>query len=64
MHVLTSGGGGYGDPLRRAAHKVAADVRLGYISGEAAWRDYGVALDPDGGVLGSETETERTRRAT
>ncbi len=64
VHVLTSGGGGYGDPLRRDANMVATDVRLGYISPEAAWRDYGVALDPEGVVLEPETETERARRAT
>jgi hypothetical protein len=39
-------------------------VRLGYISREAAWRDYGVALDPDGGVLDRETKTERARCTT
>ena len=64
VHVLTSGGGGYGDPLMRDTDRVATDVRLGYISREAAWRDYGVALDPDGGVLDRETKTERARRTT
>ena len=61
--MLTSGGGGYGDPLKRDADRVATDVRLGYISREAAWRDYGVALDPDGSVLYRETKIERVQRA-
>ena len=62
VHVLTSGGGGYGDPLMRNADRVATDVRLGYISREAAWRDYGVAIDPDGSVLDRETKIERVQR--
>ncbi|MCW5770128.1 MAG: hydantoinase B/oxoprolinase family protein [Rhodospirillaceae bacterium] len=40
------GGGGYGDPLRRPAETVAAEVRDGFISAEAARRDYGVVVDP------------------
>jgi N-methylhydantoinase B len=37
----TAGGGGWGDPLRRERERVARDVRLGYVSAEAAWREYG-----------------------
>jgi N-methylhydantoinase B len=44
VHVLTSGGGGYGEPRRRKKEKVAEDVRLGYISRDAAKRIYGVKL--------------------
>jgi N-methylhydantoinase B len=40
----TPGGGGYGDPLRRAAERVLADVREGFVSPEAAERDYGFVL--------------------
>ncbi|MGH7005538.1 MAG: hydantoinase B/oxoprolinase family protein, partial [Alphaproteobacteria bacterium] len=40
------GGGGYGDPRRRSAAKVVAEVRDGFISVEAARRDYGVVVDP------------------
>lgn len=45
VHVLTSGGGGYGEPRRRNKEKVAEDVRLGYVSHEAASRIYGVNVD-------------------
>ena len=38
---LTAGGGGYGDPQRRDAEAIAADLRAGLISAEAAARDYG-----------------------
>jgi N-methylhydantoinase B len=40
------GGGGYGDPLERPAGLVAAEVRDGVISLEAARRDYGVEVHP------------------
>jgi N-methylhydantoinase B len=45
-YVLESGGGGgFGDPLERPLEAVAEDVRLGYVSPEAARRDYGVVFD-------------------
>ncbi|NDV00558.1 hydantoinase B/oxoprolinase family protein [Pseudoroseicyclus tamaricis] len=56
--VLTPGGGGHGDPLARDPADVEADVRLGYVSAEAARADYGVALS--GGLVDAE-ETERLR---
>ncbi|GAA5087353.1 N-methylhydantoinase B [Thermocatellispora tengchongensis] len=42
----TGGGGGYGDPFLRDPARVARDVRNGFVSVEAAARDYGVAVDP------------------
>lgn len=44
----TPGGGGSGDPGRRDPAAVAADVNEGYVSPEAAERDYRVALVRDG----------------
>lgn len=46
QHVLVAlpGGGGYGDPLVRPAEAVLADVVAGYVSLEAAERDYGVVI--------------------
>jgi len=41
---LSQGGGGYGDPYERDPEAVAADVRRGLVSPEAARRDYGVAV--------------------
>src|SRR3984893_2592786 len=43
----TPGGGGYGDALSRPAERVLADVREGYVSAEAAERDYRVVLTAD-----------------
>ena len=37
----TAGGGGWGDPRQRVRAEIEADVRQGYISPEAARRDYG-----------------------
>jgi len=44
----TPGGGGYGSPLARDAHRVADDVRLGLVSTEQALASYGVVLQRDG----------------
>jgi N-methylhydantoinase B/oxoprolinase/acetone carboxylase alpha subunit len=44
MTTFEAGGAGYGDPARRALDRVRADVRNGYVSAEAAKRDY--AVDP------------------
>ena len=42
--VETGGGGGFGDPLKRPAEQVLQDVTSGYVSVEAARRDYGVVI--------------------
>ncbi len=44
LHIHSPGGGGRGDPLEREADRVAQDVRRGYLSADAAARDYGVVL--------------------
>jgi N-methylhydantoinase B len=40
----TPGGGGFGDPFEREPEKVLADVLEGYVSHDAAERDYGVVM--------------------
>ena len=40
------GGGGMGAPAERDPAAVRRDVRAGYVSAEAAERDYGVTGDP------------------
>ena len=42
MRLETPGGGGFGDPRTRDPERIARDVRLGYVTREAAQRDYGV----------------------
>jgi N-methylhydantoinase B len=39
--LLYPGGGGFGDPRLRDKAAIAADIRDGYVSAEAAARDYG-----------------------
>jgi len=46
--IETAGGGGFWDPLERDAERVLADVRAGYVSLEAARRDYGVVIEQQG----------------
>ena len=41
--LLYAGGGGYGDPRDRPREVVRDDVRDGYVSAEAARREYGLA---------------------
>jgi N-methylhydantoinase B len=46
----TGGGGGYGEPKSRDPAAVRRDVERGYVSREAATRDYGVKIEGgDGG---------------
>ncbi len=57
--ISMPGGGGLGNPRKRAAAVVAEDVRQGFISSEAARRDYGVAVNDDFSV--DEKETAKLR---
>jgi len=41
LRLETPGGGGHGDPAGRAPEAIARDVRLGYVSAEAAAAAYG-----------------------
>jgi len=45
---LSPGGGGYGNPFERDVQAVVRDVRLGFVSADAARRDYGVEIADDG----------------
>lgn len=47
FHKWTGGGGGFGDPRRRAVELVVADVRDELVSVRAARDLYGVVVDPD-----------------
>lgn len=59
--MRSSGGGGYGDPLRRDPDRVRADVEIGYISADRARAGYGVVLKGDGSVdLDATIELRRT----
>jgi N-methylhydantoinase B len=47
VRVHSAGSGGYGSPFEREPERVLADVRDGYVSPEAARRDYGVVISAD-----------------
>ncbi|MBX6329940.1 MAG: hydantoinase B/oxoprolinase family protein [Pseudolabrys sp.] len=60
VRLETPGGGGFGDPFTREPERVARDVRLGFVSCEAARRDYGVVLNGDGSI--DKTATAALRK--
>jgi N-methylhydantoinase B len=45
VRIMTGGGGGWGPPAGRDPAAVRRDVREGYVSAEAARRDYGVTAN-------------------
>jgi N-methylhydantoinase B len=59
VEVMTPGGGGYGNPLRREATLVARDVERGYYTREAAHTLFGVVLSPDGAIDAAATALAR-----
>ena len=62
MRVVTTGGGGWGDPLEREPELVALDVLQGKVSFEAARRDYGVVLEERAGeYMVNERATQALR---
>jgi N-methylhydantoinase B len=46
VRIMSGGGGGWGPPAERDPEAVRRDVREGYVSAEAAQRDYGVTVPP------------------
>lgn len=52
--LVTSAGGGYGDPLDRDPERVLTDYRDEYITAEAARETYGVVVDEDTDELDAE----------
>jgi N-methylhydantoinase B len=61
--VITTGGGGWGDPLQREPELVCYDVVCGLVSREGAARDYGVVLlEVDGDLEIDAGATARLRQ--
>ena len=48
LYYRCPGGAGFGDPKSREPELVREDVAEGYISPEAALRDYGIAVGIEG----------------
>ncbi len=66
IRIRTTGGGGWGDPLRRDPERVVRDVLWEKVSPEAAAADYGVVLtgSVEGGDLGYDAAATATHRRT
>ncbi len=61
IEIVTTGGGGWGDPLERDPDLVLLDVVRGLVSRESADADYGVVFEGDGDQL-TVTEAATARR--
>ena len=59
--ITLCGGAGFGDPRERSLAAIATDLADGYVTPEAAMRDYGVVLRADGSL--DEEESRRRRSA-
>ena len=63
VRLVTTGGGGWGDPLRREPEKVAYDVTCGLVSEAAAREDYGVVVVKSGHAYTADPEATAALRA-
>ncbi len=60
ISVRTGGGGGHGSPFDRDSEAVRRDILDGYVSREAAFRDYGIVLTAE--TLEIDAEATKARR--
>ncbi|MBR0642991.1 methylhydantoinase [Roseomonas hellenica] len=59
IEAQIAGGSGFGPPHARALEAIAADIEDGYITADAAVRDYGCVLGPDGRIDPAATARRR-----
>ncbi len=59
LRLETPGGGGYGPAYERDPEAVARDVRKGYISRDAAAKDFAVGIDEGGNIEPARTKELR-----
>ncbi len=62
VRVMTTGGGGWGNPLERPTEQVLLDVLDGFVSAQSAHDDYGVVLKDDGAAV-DEAATATLRKS-
>ncbi len=63
VHIVTTGGGGWGDPLEREPERVVYDVECDLVSDASAKSEYGVVVNRDGKTWRVDTEaTARLRQ--
>ncbi|MEK5520325.1 hydantoinase B/oxoprolinase family protein [Heyndrickxia sp. FSL W8-0423] len=63
VKLVTATGGGYGDPFKRPAEKVARDVRNGYLSIQQAEDEYGVIINEKDFTVEDLTDKRKQRGA-
>jgi len=63
VRIVTTGGGGWGDPLEREPDRVCYDVLCGLVSIEAARQDYGVVLTEDDKIYNVDFAATQNLRA-
>jgi len=63
VRIVTTGGGGWGDALRREPALVCRDVESGLVSSQAARARYGVVLACEGGAWRIDGAATRNLRA-
>ena len=59
VEVCLSGGSGFGSAYERSLAAIARDIAEGYITADAAARDYGVVIGPDGKLDMAQSEKRR-----
>ena len=59
LQVFISGGGGYGNPLKRPIQFVQEDLENGYISKQSAETQYGVIFNEEGSIDIEKSKTNR-----
>jgi N-methylhydantoinase B len=62
LRVMTSGGGGWGNPAERDPLQVLQDVKDGLVSLQSACADYGVVIEPETWKI-DWRQTQEHRRA-
>jgi N-methylhydantoinase B len=63
IRVVTTGGGGWGDPLQRPVARVVSDVQCGLVSDSSARHDYGVVLRREGRLWQADLAATEALRA-
>ena len=62
VRIVTTGGGGWGDPLKREVERVVYDVQCGLVSPEQANDLYGVVLKKTGRNFAADLEATKSLR--
>lgn len=62
LRIMTSGGGGWGNPAERDPLQVLQDVKDGFVSLQSAREDYGVVIEAETWKI-DWRQTQECRRA-